>query len=158
MALNQAAYVSELLKVTDPDNPEFIGFPETPEEVAEAWMVPLQKMFETMSIPAAGAAAAPVAKDAGVAAMAPLVTPPPPPLGLPPLALAALAAGHLAFAGAIAAAAPVSVPPPAPFVPPISPPGLDPVAPANAIAAAALAWAITGTWTPGPPPAPVPWA
>ena len=153
--------VDELLKFMDPNNPEFTGFPATPEEVGQRWSAAVQVWLSTGVLPPTLAAAATIGAPLMVQAMVAQAGggdayPP----GVGPVALGnGMAQMVLPAAGPPAVPPPaVSVPPPALYVPPTLPPIVDPAVPAAAIAASLLAWALTGTFTPGTPTPPQPWA
>lgn len=154
MPLNTKTLEDALLLFMDQENEDFIGFPKDPKEVAEYWMGAIRAFFEGLVSPALIPTTFDLAEKAGTAAMLP-------DLSLPqPVFATAIQKGLTVFTATfVAGATPpqVVVPPPAPFVMPISAPTEDPSIPAKAIAAAVLAWAITGTAT-IPPAAPTPWS
>lgn len=128
--------------------------PQNPNQTATDWANALRAFFATMALPTLLPTALVLGHDAMVAAMAPLVT------FVPGAGAIALGAGFAAFVGVFPAQAvppQIVIPPPALFVPPPLPPINDPNIPAALIAAAALAWCLTGTVT-IPPAPPVPWA
>lgn len=157
MPMSKETFANELVKTTDPDHPDFVGFPVTPEEVAEAWMNALKAMFLEAVNPTTAAGSAAAAAEAGIPPFAALIIDPPP--LAPPLGLAALAAGYAAFAAVIATggAAEQAIPPPAPFVPVFGPPTPDPLAAALVLGQESLDWAVTGLADPpatSPPESP----
>lgn len=154
MPLIPTTLSSGLLKLTDPDDPGFLGFPANAEEAGNNWATVFESYLITQTIPPpptaqlAATAGRSLAVQAFVAAsnsganpldaillayvtQIVLLTPPAlgvsaPPPGTPPVALALL-----------------------PF---IAVPIADPRPPALAIAATVQAWLMTGTFTPVTPP------
>lgn len=152
MPLNPATAQAEILKLTDVNNPDFVGWPSTPDQVAQNWAHVLEAYFGEMITPALPPGTLSAASSAMVGAMTPMIAPGAP--GGP-----ALTAGFLAFVLTfVPAAVPVIVvPPPAPYQPPALPPTADPIAPAVALATSIDVWARTGLWS-TPPATPAPWA
>lgn len=149
-----------MLKLTDPNNPQFAGFPATVELAASNWANIFQLYVAELANPPpptgslAATAGRPLAETAFVAAVQsgdnpldailqqyvlqvvpntnPLAGIATPPPGDPPIAVAL-----------------------APF---ITAPTNDPTGPAAALAAGVQAYMLTGTFTPQGSPTPTPWS
>jgi hypothetical protein len=144
MPLNSGTLLAAILVTTDPSNPGFLGWPPGPDAVRERWSGVALAYFGGLVAPAV----VPGTHAAAAAAMAAA-------MGLP-LGPAALVNGLAAYAATVAAGAVpgvVATPPPAPVTLPALPPTADALAPALALATVIDAWARTGTWTTGGPPA-----
>jgi len=154
MPLNPATLIDRIRRFSDETHAEFVGFPETPVEVAQRWAEALSAYFDELTLPALIPGATSLAGAALQAAMPPLVAP------VPGAGPAALQAGFAAFTAALVPGAlpAMAVPPPAPFVAPPLPPVTDATAAATTLASAVDLWARTGLS--GVPPAPpvTPWS
>jgi hypothetical protein len=169
MALNVATLTEAILRITDMRRPDFVGWPmvltvsgdlnvvATNNLVADNWAEAAFEFFSEISVPPVPPPVHVAAREAFQVAMFNLLGPPPTSPLAPPTAAAALAAGFTAYATTLAVGAtpPVAVPPTASLVIPIGPPIADPLPPAANIAAAVLAWTLTGAYG-VPPAAPVP--
>lgn len=151
MPLSAATWESAMLKLTDPSDPDFVGWPASHADAGSNWAAVADTFFADIVMPPA------------VPPVVPPATPPANTVGYDAFTAAyalssgldALSAGLVAYAAAIAASVPTSTPPPLPPSFPSLPNTDDPAAPAASIAAAVYAWAITGL---GPTPAALPWS
>ena len=158
MALNPAVLQAEILKLTDPNNAQFVGFPGDTASAAANWVSAFNVYFVQLSIPPVGPAAAavaqPLATQAFISAVAAEQNP------LDPIVTQYANAIVLAAATVGVATPPPGNPPIAAAVAPfIAAPTSDPNGPAVAMAAAVQVWAVTGMFTafaPGSPP--LPWS
>jgi len=146
----------QVLRLTDATDPDFVGFPTTPERTSENWAQAARAFFEELTAFAVIPGTHDLAEEAFYGASVATIS-------LPGAGAAALDAAFAAYAGALASGvAPGSgaaVPPPGPLalataIPlPVSTPG----PPAVAIGAHVKAWAGTGSFTPTGGSA-IPWA
>lgn len=149
MPLNPATLTEAILEITDPSRDGHV-FPRNQTEVGIRWAAAARAYFSQAIVPPL----LPLQLDAGEAAMRDV-------LSVPGAGLPQFPGAWVAFVAAIAlttispmiALAPIG-PPPIPPLPPI----LDPTIPAAAIAGAIHGWALSGTFTPGPPAPPTPWS
>ncbi len=153
MPLLASTLESYLTLLFDSSDPGFVGWPATPEEVAENWGAAFGAYLSEIAYPPGAALlvilAAPAFDDAFTAAFTPST------------GMAALQAGCAAvttlLAVEMAALGGVPLAPPGVFTAPVLSPTLDPAVPAASIAASIHTWVITGTYA-VPPAAPLPWS
>lgn len=156
MVLSAVTLRDQILRLTDANDPGFVGFPSSAEQTATNWAAAARVFFEELTAFAVIPGTHDVAEEAFYSASVASIS-------LPGAGAAALDAAFAAYAGALAAGvAPGSgaaVPPPGPLaiataIPlPVSTPG----PPATAIGAHVKAWSATGTFTPTGGSA-IPWA
>lgn len=164
MPLLASILQQEILKITDEDDPNFVGpslvtvsgavdFVASNELAATFWSNAVGVYLAGITVPPGAIAQVPAAVATFKTTLFGL-------LGVPGGALIALDAAFLAAAALLATAPPpVAVPPPVPLLTTLGPAMapfavgvLDPAPPAAAMAGAIDAWFRTGLW--GPPPAP----
>lgn len=163
MPLIAAVLQSEILKLTDPNNAEFAGYPADTATAASNWSNAFRTYFFTLSIPPPpiGETAANIAQPLAVTAYINAVAAGENPLDPIVVQYSRAIATTTAATGLGVASEPIGDPPIAAAVAPfIASPTNDPSGPALAISTAVQVWALTGLFTPAVPPGspPVPWS
>lgn len=155
MPLLATTLFDAVIRMTDKDHPDFVGFPATYDDAAANWAAAARAFFEQASVPNVSQLTPLIAhdlcEDAMRAVLGPLFAAQTP---------TCLNDGFAIYAGLLAAnvIVGVGVPPPAPLAIPIQPIFPPPTAEtaALALAAAVYGWAITGSVV-LPGPIVVPW-
>ena len=160
MPLLQATLFSSVLRRTDQDAEDFVGFPATFVDAGNSWAAVATEYYrEAINPPLATVTS--VGEAAFTAAFVPIAS-----SGALGAGLTALDAGFAAYVVAVAGAV-TGVVPGSITVPPVGQPGIastfivptaDPVVPANTFATLVDTWSRTGTYAVTAVSAPVPWS
>lgn len=144
MPLLSPLLVEAILRMTDKDRSDFVGFPATYAEAGVNWARAARSYFEAAAFPPLPPPIHDLAESAMSSQIASTLTAS---LGL--AGAVAIPAGFAVYAAAMAAGSlGLAVAPAGLFVMPALPPVNDPVTPATAIAGAVDAWVKTGTSIP----------
>lgn len=165
MPLNPATLATEIYKFSSEQAPGFVAYPASAQEAAEKWADAFIAFLGEAVQPPGLVAAVQAGRSLMISTMmAQTAVDPGSGMLIFPTGAGLLALGNGVTAMVALVATPaftpppaIAVPPPAPFVPPALPPTMDPITPPLTLAITALAWAITGTFTAGPPVPPTPW-
>lgn len=157
MPLLQPLLEAELLKVIDPENPGFVGYPPDLATGAANFGTAFQTYFLGLVVPPEGPALAQAQVGTFVSTLiaqcTPLITATEPPSVSPFVPAITLYVAAIASGVSVGSA----LPPPAPLVLPIT--NFESHAEAaQTIASAVDLWVRTATYTPPVPPTPVPWS